>query len=273
MKNIKGVTLIATLVLAMGVFAGCVDSGEPTIGDSGKQVLRMGVEDTYPPYEYKNEANETIGFDIDLAHAIAEKLDMELEIVSTSFDGIFTGLNAGNYDVIISAVSMTPGRLENMLFSEPYLSNGQVIVTKKDGINITKHEELTGLNVGVQLGTTADTAAEKYAKDNDFEVIKYDEIIQTFTAIKAGHVDAIAVDYAVAIDYVSNEPESYQVSEVMLTNEPIAVVIKKGNEPLQEKINQALKEIREEGKLKELSLEWLGDDYTSNIDTELEVVE
>ena len=77
MKNIKGVALIATLVLSMGIFAGCVDSGEPKIGDSGKQVLSMGVEDTYPPYEYKNEANETIGFDIDLANAIADKLDME----------------------------------------------------------------------------------------------------------------------------------------------------------------------------------------------------
>lgn len=273
MKKIKGIALVTTLVLALGVFAGCVDSGKPAIGDSGKEVLKMGVEDTYPPYEFKNEANETIGFDIDLANAIAEKLGMELEIVSTSFDGIFTGLNAGNYDVIISAVSMTPGRMETMLFSEPYLSNGQVIVTKKDGINITKHEELTGLNVGVQLGTTADTAAEKYAKENNFEVIKYDEIIQTFTAMKAGHVDAIAVDYAVAIDYVAKDPESYQLSNVMLTNEPIAVVIKQGNEALQEKINQALKEIRAEGKLKELSMEWLGDDYTSDIDTKLEVVE
>lgn len=273
MKKIKGIALMSSLLLVMGIFAGCVDSGEPNIGESGQQVLRMGVEDTYPPYEFKNEANETIGFDIDLANAIADKLDMELEIVSTSFDGIFAGLNAGNYDVIISAVSITPKRMGNMLFSEPYLSNGQVIVTKKDGINVTDHEELTGLKVGVQLGTTADTAAEKYAEDNDFEVVKYDEIIQTFTAIKAGHVDAIAVDYAVAIDYVSNEPDAYQVSDVMLTNEPIAVVIKNENEPLQEKINQALKEIREEGTLKELSMEWLGDDYTSDINTELEVVE
>ena len=273
MKKIKGIALVTTLVLAMGVFAGCVDSGKPTIGTSGKEVLKMGVEDTYPPYEFKNESNETVGFDIDLARAITEKLGMELEIVSTSFDGIFTGLNAGNYDVIISAVSMTPGRMETMLFSEPYLSNGQVIVTKKNGINITKHEELTGLNVGVQLGTTADTAAEKYAKENKFEVVKYDEIIQTFTAMKAGHVDAIAVDYAVAIDYVSKDPETYQLSNVMLTNEPIAVVIKKGNEALQDKINKALGELRSEGKLKEMSMEWLGDDYTSDIDTKLEVVE
>ncbi len=273
MKKIKAIAVITSLVLTMGIFAGCVDSGKPVVGDSGKVVLKMGVEDTYPPYEYKNDSNETIGFDIDLANAIAEKLDMELEIVSTSFDGIFTGLNAGNYDVIISAVSMTPGRMETMLFSEPYLSNGQVIVTKKDGINITKHEELKGLKVGVQLGTTADTAAEKYAKENSFEVVKYDEIIQTFSAMKAGHVDAIAVDYAVAIDYVSKDPATYQVSDVMLTNEPIAVVIKKGNEPLQEKINAALLELRTEGKLKELSIKWLGDDYTSDIDTELEVVE
>ncbi|HCW74633.1 MAG TPA: hypothetical protein DHM90_13575 [Clostridiaceae bacterium] len=86
-------------------------------------------------------------------------------------------------------------------------------------------------------------------------------------------MDAIAVDYAVAIEYVQREPESYQISDVMLTNEPIAVAIKKDNTELHEKIDAALEEIRADGTLKAISEEWLGGDYTSDIDEELNVVE
>ncbi len=272
MKKIKVIALMMSALLVMGVLAGCADNGADT-GESDKAILKVGTDPTYPPFEYTNDANEVIGFDIDLANALAEKMDMEVELVPTSFDGIFTGMNAGSYDVIIAAISMTPARMETMLFSKPYLSNGQVILTRADEEMISTQEALTGMNVGVQLGTTADTAAEKYADEYGFEVTKYDEIIQTFSAMKAGHVDAIAVDYAVAIEYVQREPESYQISDVMLTNEPIAVAIKKDNTELHEKIDAALEEIRADGTLKAISEEWLGGDYTSDIDEELNVVE
>lgn len=261
-----------SLLVTLGMFAGCVDKGAET-GESGKMILKVGTDPTYPPFEYTNDANEIIGFDVDLAHALAEKMDMEVEFIPTAFDGIFNGMNSGSYDVIIAAVSMTPGRMKTMLFSKPYLSNGQVILTQKDADKISTQEELLGMNVGVQLGTTADTAAEKYAEEYGFEVTKYDEIIQTFSAMKAGHVDAIAVDYAVAIEYVQREPDMYQISDVMLTNEPIAVAIKKDNTALQAKIEAALAEITADGTLKAISLEWLGGDYTSDIDEELNVVE
>lgn len=273
MKKMKLITLMLVMIMALGVFAGCADSGEPAVGESGKVILKVGTEPTYPPFEYTDEANKIIGFDIDLADALAEKMNMEVEIIPTTFDGIFNGMNAGTYDVVIAAVSMTPKRMETMLFSKPYLSNGQVILTNKGDKNISTQAELSGMNVGVQLGTTADTAAEKAASEFGFEVTKFDEILQTFSAMKAGHVDAIAVDYAVAIEYVQKDPESYQISEVMLTNEPIAVAIKKDNVELQEKINAAMEEIRADGTLKSISEKWLGGDYTSNIDEELEVVE
>ena len=273
MKKMKLMTLMLAMIMVLGIFTGCVDSKEPTVGESGKVVLKVGTEPTYPPFEYTNEANEIIGFDMDLADALAEKMNMEVEIVPTTFDGIFNGMNAGSYDVVIAAISMTPKRMETMLFSKPYLSNGQVILTNKGDANISSQEELAGMTVGVQLGTTADTAAEKFAEEYGFEVSKYDEILQTFSAMKAGHVDAIAVDYAVAIEYVQKDPESYQISDVMLTNEPIAVAIKKDNVELQEKINAAMEEIRADGTLKAISEKWLGADYTSDIDEELEVVE
>jgi polar amino acid transport system substrate-binding protein len=153
------------------------------------------------------------------------------------------------------------------------LSNGQVIVVKPGDDSVKTPEDLDGKTVGVQLGTTADSAVQKYMEDLDIELIKYDEIIQTFSAMKAGYVDYIVVDYPVAIEYVGNDPDNFEISSAQLTNEPIGVCIRKEDVELKEKIDEALSELREEGTLAEISVEWLKDDYTSNIDTELKVIE
>ncbi|SHE40772.1 substrate-binding periplasmic protein [Alkalibacter saccharofermentans] len=265
----KKISLIMAVLLlsAILMFAGCSSDS------AGGDVLRIGVDDSYPPMEYRDENNELVGFDIALARAIGEKLDMEVEFVSTAWDGIFQGLETQNYDVIISSVSITPSRLETFLFSEPYLANGQVIVVKPGDVSVQSPEDLDGKTVGVQLGTTADNAVQKYMEELDIELIKYDEIIQTFSAMKAGYVDYIVVDYPVAIEYVGNDPASFEISTAQLTNEPIGVCIRKDDVELKEKIDQALSELREEGTLAQISIEWLKEDYTSNIDTELNVIE
>jgi len=266
MKKISLVLVVVLMAAAM-IFTGC--SSDSAEGD----ILKIGVDDSYPPMEYRDENNELVGFDIALAKALGEKLEMEVEFISTAFDGIFQGLETQNYDIIMSSVSITPKRLETFLFSEPYLSNGQVIVVKPGDDSVKTPEDLDGKTVGVQLGTTADNAVQKYMEDLDIELIKYDEIIQTFSAMKAGYVDYIVVDYPVAIEYVGNDPDNFEISSAQLTNEPIGVCIRKEDVELKEKIDKALSELREEGTLAEISVEWLKDDYTSNIDTELKVIE
>ncbi|QSX07589.1 amino acid ABC transporter substrate-binding protein [Alkalibacter rhizosphaerae] len=262
----KSMALAILMVAAVLLFASCSTGGSA-------DVLTIGVDDSYPPMEYRDENNELVGFDVAMAKALGEEMGMEVEFISTAWDGIFQGLETESYDVIISSVSITPARLETFLFSEPYLSNGQVIVVKPGDTSVTKPEDLDGKNVGVQIGTTADTAVQKYMEDMDIELIKYDEIIQTFTAMNAGYVDYIVVDYPVAIEYVAKDPDNFEISTAQLTNEPIGVCIRKDDTELKEKIDAALATLRENGTLKEISEEWLGDDYTSNIDTELRVIE
>ncbi|MPW25994.1 transporter substrate-binding domain-containing protein [Alkalibaculum sp. M08DMB] len=271
----KSILIITVLLSVLLLFAACTSDAEETSGDNGdvKKVLTIGVDDTYPPMEYRDENNELVGFDVALAKAIGEKLDMEVKFISTGWDGIFSGLKTENYDAIISSVSITPLRLKEFDFSDAYLSNGQVIVVKPGDTSVTKPEDLAGKNVGVQIETTADVAAQKYKEENDFEIIRYDEIIQTFNAMKAGHVDYIVVDYPVAIEYVKNDVSSFEISTAQLTNEPIGVCLRKGDKELQEKINGALEELRADGTLKAISEEWLGSDYTTDIDLELNVIE
>lgn len=260
--------LLASILVVAVLFLSACSS---TSGSS--DVLTIGVDDSYPPMEYRDENNELVGFDVAMAKALGEKMGVDVDFISTGWDGIFQGLETQSYDVIISSVSITPKRMETFLFSEPYLANGQVIVVRPGDTSVSVPEDLEGKNVGVQIGTTADTAVEKYMEEFDLSLTKYDEIIQTFTAMKAGYVDYIVVDYPVAIEYVANDPESFEISSAQLTNEPIGVCIRKDDTEMQEAINQALEELRSDGTLKAISEEWLGDDYTSNIDTELRVIE
>jgi ABC-type amino acid transport substrate-binding protein len=171
-------------------------------------VLRVGLNDTYAPMEYRNEDVELVGFDVDFAKELAKELGVKVEFTSIAWEGIFAGLNSNKYDVIISGTSITPQRLQNFEFSIPYVANGQVIVVQEGNDSIKTIEDLAGKKVGVQLETTADTAATKrletVTEENKFEIIRYDDIISTFSDLKLGRLDAIIVDNAVAVNYTTN---------------------------------------------------------------------
>jgi polar amino acid transport system substrate-binding protein len=263
-KRILGIVLVLTLAVAL-LLTGC------GAAKGGKVVVAMDA--AYPPFEFVDEkTGDFAGFDVELAKAISEKLKIDIEIKNIAWDGIFIGLETDRYDAIMSAVSITPDRIENYEFTKPYLANGQVIVTKPGDTTVKSVDDLKGKKVGVQTDTTSDTACKKKLDEKGqdfFQIMRYDEIIQTFEAMSAGHIDYIVVDYAVAIEYTAKSPEKYAMTDTQLTNEPIAVCIKKGNTELRDKFQKALDELAKEGKLSELSKKWFGDDYTQNIDENL----
>lgn len=242
------------------------------VGCTGKSsdVLTIGVDDSYPPMEYVDDNGDLVGFDVDFATELGKQLGTEIEFKSTAWDGIFIGLEADKYDVIISSVSITKERLESYDVSTPYLANGQVIVVAKDGPEIAKIEDLGGLTVGVQIGTTSDNSATEVQKTVDFKLNPYDQIIQTFLELKTGRLDAIVVDSMVALEYMKNEPDTYKISSAQLSNEPVAVYFKKGaNADLVTNVNKAIKTLQDNGKLTEISMKWFNTDFTKNINTEL----
>lgn len=280
MKKLMTILLAASLSFA---FAACAPAAkqeavaeQPPAAQSAEapaaeapQKITIGVDDTYPPMEYRDENNELVGFDIDFATALGEEMGVEIEFVSTAWDGIFTGLTTDKYDCIISSVSITPERLESYEFSKPYLSNGQVIVVKKGDTSVASSADLGGKKVGVQLETTADIASKKQMEATPFELSQYDDIIQTFADLKTGRLDCIVVDYSVAIEYCAKNPEDYEITTTQLTNEPIAVCIKKGNSALKDKVNEAIGALQEKGTMLSISEKWLGGDYVSEIDEDL----
>lgn len=252
------ICISAMLVMAFAVTACGSASGS-------QKVLKVGVDDTYPPMEYKDEKNVTVGFDIDVATEIAKKLDMKVEFVSNDWAGIFLALESNKFDAIISSVSRNDERMETYSMSTPYIANAQVIVVPADNTTILEPKDLLDKNVGVQIGTTADESCAEYLKTTKFTLKQYDQVIQPFSDMKAGRLDAIIVDEVVARYYVQKDPASYKVSGARLTNEPIGMCFAKANTELRDKAQKALDELFADGTMKKLSEKWFGEDLTGNV--------
>lgn len=237
-------------------------------------VLTIGVDDSYPPMEYKDDSGNTVGFDVDMANEIGKRLGKKVEFVSTAWDGIFQALNTNKFDAVISAVSMTDEREQTFEFTKPYIANAQMIVVKPGNSSIKKPEDLAGKKVGCQISTTANDSADYLQQKENikFTLSTYDQIIQPFQDMKAGRLDAIIVDEVVGQYYIAQSPKEYQAAAVKLTNEPIGACFKKGNTTLRDEVQQAIDAMNADGTMKKLSQKWFKADLTSNIDSKLKTL-
>lgn len=246
MKKIICVGLVAALAMSMSA-CGTKDSEEK---------LKIGMEIGYPPFEYFDTDGTTpIGVDVELADALGEKMGVEVEIVDTAWDGIFAGLDKGDYDCIISAVTITPDRLLDYDFSDPYIQNFQCIVTLKDSENKpTDPSGVDGLKVAYQEETTSDIFITDYATANgiEFEPSEYAKVMDCFSDLENGRVDAVICDSTVASSYLGDD-SIYEQTWIQDSNpEEFGVCIKKGNTELKTDVNAALKELKDDGTLDEI---------------------
>ncbi len=268
--------LLITMVLGLALFlTGCGSKTTSSQDPLADGVLTAGTNDMYLPLEFRDENNQLVGFDIDLGQALADELGVEMKWVPTAWDGIFNGLNANQYDIVLSGTSITEDRLSGFNMTDPYLANGIVIVSRKDATPAKTPKDLAGKTVGVQIETTADYAAEALKKQENVEytVNKYDAMLDAFAALEGKQIDNIMTDISVAQFYTSLKPDVYAVSSDVLSNEPIGITVRKADTAFNEQLNTALDALRENGKLTEISMKWFGQDVTKNIDTNLKVIE
>ncbi|WKY43400.1 ABC transporter substrate-binding protein [Eubacteriaceae bacterium ES2] len=277
-KKLLALFVVVTMAFAV-VLTGCSSSStddsataEDPLADG---VLTIGVDDTYLPMEFRNDQNELVGFDIDFANALAEELGVTVEFQTVAWDGIFNGLNAKQYDVIISSTSITPDRLESFAMTDPYVANGIVLVSRTDAEPVTEFAQLEGKSLGAQIETTADIAAEKLKADEgvNVDIKKFDGMLDAFAALEGKQIDNIITDIGVATYYVSEKPDTFVVSSDVLTNEPIGITCRAEDTALVETLNTAIKALQDSGKMTEISNVWFGKDMTTDINTELIVIE
>lgn len=243
-------------------------SSEPAAPLTLKEgILQVGMEVGYPPMEYLDTDGKTIiGFDKEVADAIGELLGMKVEFVDTAWDGIFSSLDSHRYDCIISSVSITEERQGNYNLTRPYVANRIVLVTKR-GAGYTKPEDLAGHSVAVQTETTSDI----YMKELQANGLKlsgyypYDKVMQCFDDLKLGRVDAVVVDSVVAAYYLVADAESFELVWESQDAEPMGICLKKGNDALTAKIEEAVDTLYANGKISEIAIKYFGHDVTKGI--------
>lgn len=218
------------------------------------QKIRVATDATWPPFEIVDETTkEIVGYDIDLFNAIAEKANLEIEFINTPFDSVLSGMGTCQFDAAISAMTITEERKKSFDFSDPYINAGQVVVVQLAS-TITSKDGLVGKVVGAQLGTTGEIEAKAIANTT---VKPYDTVDLAFLDLANGQIDAVIADYPTALGFVAKSPDKIKAVGEVFTDESYGIAVCKGNTELVEKINAALKQLVDEGKLVELEEKWL----------------
>ena len=224
-------------------------SGPQTVA-SGKLTVCSDVP--YPPFEDFDESSDSgfKGFDIDIVQAIADGLDLDLVVKDSSFDALQSGqaLNAGQCDMAASAMTITEERKAALDFSDGYYDSQQSLLVPEDS-DITSIDDLDGVKVGVQQGTTGKAYTEENAPE-DTDVVSFPSDAEMFNAIKAGQVDALLQDLPVNLAHT--EGGDFEVVEKYSTGEEYGFAVKQDNTALLEAINDQLAELRDNGTYDEI---------------------
>mgnify|MGYP000786341914 CR=1 FL=1 len=250
----KAIALLLALVtlLSLTACAGKEDAASSALDQiKQKGELVVGTSADYPPYEFHTEVDgkdTIVGFDMEIAQAIADKLGMELVWEQVDFDSIIPGIQAGRYDAGVAGISITADRLKNCDFSDPYFLANQVIVVNP-GSAIQSKADLTGKTIAVQTGTTAET----YCLDNGYEILSFASNIDAQAALTSGKADAWVVDNEVAVKMAGEQ--NLTVLDEAMTSEPYALAFAKGSD-LVDQVNQALSQLLQDGTVEQIFQEY-----------------
>ena len=240
---------------ALLAFATLALAAMPALAAQPKLVF--GSDCTYPPMEMLDANKKIVGFDIDMIQAVARAAGFEAVVTNTAWDGIFAGLTAGDYDAVLSAVTITDERARTMDFSEPYVDAGQVIVVQKSLNGLTLLSQFGGRKVGAQIGTTG---AIEVAKYKTIKLKSYDEAGLAIEDLYVGRIDAVVVDSPTAKTYALQNAKyktKLKIVGDLFTDEHYGIALKKGNTKALEMINRGLEIIKKNGELAKIAHKWL----------------
>jgi polar amino acid transport system substrate-binding protein len=224
-------------------------------GLGGRRIF-IGTDATYPPFESEDPDGQIVGFDPDLMALLCAEADCEAEFVATDWTGIFSALAAGEFDALMSAITILPEREENSgaTFTTPYYRIGQVVVARIDDESIAGMSDLVGADalVGVQTGTTGDTAATEAGVPED-NMRRFDTIPLAFQALQNGDVDAVVADEPTAANYVGENPDSLRVAGEAFTTEDYGILVPNDDPELLAALNAAIEKLSASGDIARLA--------------------
>lgn len=236
-------------------------SGGSEEGDLLAQVkeegtLVVGTEGTYPPFTFHDESGELIGFDVEIAREVAERLGVEAEFLETQWDAMFAGLDAGRFDMVANQVGINEERKESYEFSDPYITSAGVLVVAEDNTEITSFEDLEGKLSAQSLTSNYAETARSYGA----EIEGVEGFNQAIELLNSGRVDATVNDNLTVLDFQKERPDA--AIKVVDKEEDAAqsgLLFRQGSGAIVEEVNQALADMIEDGTYDEISERWFGE--------------
>lgn len=225
-------------------------------------VLKVGLMGTYAPYNFLNDNKEIDGFDADIAKEIAKRLGVKAEFVAQEFSGMIAGLQAKKFDVVISQMTITDERKEQMDFTEPYITNSVKIIVAEKNDTIMKLADFKGKNIGVGLGTNDETYLRKTVlpEVGDFTIKTYDDVITSLKDLNAGRIDA-TINNMYALKPIV-EKNGFKIKAVgdPIKSDNAGIAVRKDNPEFRDALNEALKAMKADGTYKTIFVKWFGEE-------------
>ena len=253
-------TLIKTAVAAGSLALAGITASAPAFAeelDSIKEAgtIRIAMSGAYPPFNFVNDQNEVVGFDPAIGTEIAKRMGLEVEIVTTAWDGIIGGLLANKYDAIVGSMTITEERDEVVDFVGPYYTTKRAIFTQP-GSDFTAIDQLGDAKVGVTLGETH----EEWAREKGWEVRTYKGLPELLLELENGRVDVIVNDSIAAILAMTEKGQGYETIEFETPEFGAGIAIREGNPALAAEMQAALDAMMEDGTYTDIAMEWIGAD-------------
>ena len=280
LKRIAGLSLSALMLLMAGC-GGTSDSSSAAGGSSASETSQAGTDDsldkvmnagklvlgldpTFKPMGFTDENDKIVGFDIDCAEEVCNRMGIKLETYSVNWDTKEQDLNAGTIDCIWNGLSVSDERKKQMLMSEAYMKNEMVFVVNKDS-TVSSQADLYGKNIAVQNGSTAQEilSASDCVTNGGATMTELETNVAALQQLDLNMVDAVFMDSVVADYEIAHSDKGYKKLDDGLEPEEYAIGFKLGSQSLCDKVTETLKEMKKDGKLAEISTKWFGEDRTT----------
>lgn len=246
--------LLLTSAMMIGVASAGLFGGDDSAADDGKFVVGFDAE--FPPYGYKDDSGNYVGFDLDLAKEVCERNNWTFEAQPIDWDAKDAELDSGSIDCIWNGFTMN-GREDDYTWSEPYIDNKQVVVVKSDS-GIDSLDDLADKNVETQKDSSALAALQgdnKTLADTFAALTEVADYNTAFMDLQSGACDAVAIDIGVGQYQVSSQdnPDDYKILDDPISSEQYGVGFKKGNDALKDQVQETLDEMFKDGTVEKIA--------------------
>ena len=261
MKRILSALLAVMILAAVMTMAVSAEPEDLLAKIQARGTIIVGLEGDWAPWSFVDENDQLMGFDVEVSRAVAAKLGVEAEIIPGEWDGLFAGMDAGRYDIVVNGVEVTAEREEKYDFADPYAYIRTALIVRGDNEDIKTFEDLNGRKTANSIASTYMYLAEDYGAT----CYGVDTLDETLTMVLQGRVDATLNAIVSYTDYMQQHPDANL--KVVATTEDasnVAIPMRKGAETasLKDAINKAIAELHEEGVISELSVKYFGEDIS-----------